>query len=79
MQDGVDFGLEEEVARNPFSVKSWWAYITAKQGASDSTRFALYERAVKALPGSYKLWLAYLQDRRKAVSAGPIPHSQATA
>ena len=26
-------------------------------------RFIIYERAVKALPGSYKLWFPYLKER----------------
>lgn len=28
------------------------------------TRNLLHERALKVLPGSYKLWMSYLADRR---------------
>ena len=30
-------------------------------------RFTIFERAVKALPGSYKLWYAYLRERTQLV------------
>lgn len=32
----------------------------------------LYERALKLVPGSYKLWHAYLKDRVARVSSKPI-------
>lgn len=73
----MDFGLEEEVARNPYALKSWLAYIAAKDTAKPQVRFNIYERALKVLPGSYKLWHAYLMDRRKQVSAvQPFPFPQ---
>ncbi|GKV51547.1 hypothetical protein SLEP1_g58190 [Rubroshorea leprosula] len=46
---------EEEILRNPFSLKLWWRYLIAKSEAPFSNRFIIYERALKALPGSYKL------------------------
>lgn len=37
----------------------------------------LYERALRLVPGSYKLWIAYLSDRvaavRGALSHAPLP------
>ena len=57
--------FEETIARNRFSVKYWWSYIEAKRGAPDGVRNLLHERAIKCLPGSYKLWHSYLRDLSK--------------
>ncbi len=35
-------------------------------------RFTIFERAVKALPGSYKLWYAYLRERTQLVRGARI-------
>lgn len=51
--------------RNAYSVKHWLRYIEHKK---NSPRFGVnivYERALKELPGSYKLWYNYLKTRRK--------------
>jgi pre-mRNA-splicing factor SYF1 len=60
---------EEEILRNPFSVKHWIRYIehlkADKKNRKDPRRlFLVYERALKELPGSYKLWHAYLVSRK---------------
>jgi len=60
-----DLLYEEDVLRNPYSLKGWWRYIQAKKEAKPSARNVLFERAVKELPGSYKLWYSYLTDRVK--------------
>ncbi|GBF90079.1 pre-mRNA-splicing factor [Raphidocelis subcapitata] len=52
-----DLLYEEELLRNPYSLKMWWRYIQARTDASARRRYVLYERALKALPGSYKLLL----------------------
>ncbi|GKV51849.1 hypothetical protein SLEP1_g58473 [Rubroshorea leprosula] len=39
-----------------------------------SNRFIIYERALKALPGSYKLWHAYLRGRLEIVRNLPVTH-----
>ena len=40
-------------------------------------RYLIYERALKFLPGSYKLWHAYLQERREAVEGKvPVTHAR---
>lgn len=40
-------------------------------------RYLIYERALKFLPGSYKLWHAYLQERRQAVEGKvPVTHAR---
>ena len=36
------------------SLLSRWRYLEARRGAATSKRHLLYERALKALPGSYK-------------------------
>ncbi len=51
----------QEIARNPYSLKNWLRYLGAKTQAKPVKRYLLYERALKFLPGSYKLWWAYLQ------------------
>uniref|UniRef100_A0A671R079 Pre-mRNA-splicing factor SYF1 n=1 Tax=Sinocyclocheilus anshuiensis TaxID=1608454 RepID=A0A671R079_9TELE len=62
-----DLPYEEEIIRNPYSVKCWMRYIEHKQNAQKSVLNMIYERALKELPGSYKLWYNYLRERRKQV------------
>ncbi|KAJ7968473.1 pre-mRNA-splicing factor SYF1 [Quillaja saponaria] len=71
-----DLLYEEELLRNPFSLKLWWRYLIAKSEAPFKKRFVIYERALKALPASYKLWHAYLRERLELVRNLPITHSQ---
>ncbi|GAV59481.1 hypothetical protein CFOL_v3_03012, partial [Cephalotus follicularis] len=71
-----DLLYEEEILRNPFSLKLWWRYLIAKSNFPFKKRFVIYERALKALPGSYKLWYAYLRERLDIVRNLPITHSQ---
>ncbi|PKI43643.1 hypothetical protein CRG98_035968 [Punica granatum] len=71
-----DLLYEEELLRNPFSLKLWWRYLIARADAPFRKRFIIYERALKALPGSYKLWHAYLLERLKIVRNLPIAHSE---
>ncbi|KAK6917477.1 hypothetical protein RJ641_018228 [Dillenia turbinata] len=71
-----DLLYEEEILRNPFSLKLWWRYLIAKSDAPFKKRFIIYERALKALPGSYKLWHAYLRERLELVRNLPITHPQ---
>ncbi|KAF5475606.1 hypothetical protein F2P56_007398 [Juglans regia] len=70
-----DLLYEEEVLRNPFSLKLWWRYLIARSDAPFKKRFVIYERALKALPGSYKLWYAYLRERLDLVRNIPVTHS----
>ena len=65
-EDDVTF--EEELVRNPFALRTWLDYIMSKKSAPAKTRFQLYERALKNLPGSYKLWRAYITERVAHVS-----------
>lgn len=71
-----DLIFEEEILRNPFTLKLWWRYLLARRDAPFRKRRILYERAVKALPGSYKLWHAYLRERMETVRDLPIHHEQ---
>ncbi|MCO5551628.1 hypothetical protein L7F22_005133 [Adiantum nelumboides] len=71
-----DLIFEEEILRNPFTLKLWWRYLAARRDAPFRKRKILYERAVKALPGSYKLWHAYLRERMETVRDLPIHHDQ---
>lgn len=71
-----DLLYEEELLRNPFSLKLWWRYLVAKREAPFKKRFVIYERALKALPGSYKLWHAYLIERLSIVKNLPITHPE---
>ncbi|XP_047117336.1 pre-mRNA-splicing factor syf1 homolog [Schistocerca piceifrons] len=62
-----DLPYEEEILRNPFSVKHWLRYIEHKKGSPKQTVNIIFERALKELPGSYKLWYNYLKLRRRQV------------
>ena len=50
-----DLLYEEELLRNPYSLKMWWRYLEARKEAPAKRRYLLFERALKALPGSYKV------------------------
>ncbi|KAL1833306.1 hypothetical protein DCAR_0103392 [Daucus carota subsp. sativus] len=69
-----DLIYEEEILRNPFSLKLWWRYLIARTDSPFEKRRLIYERALKALPGSYKLWYAYLRERLELVRNFPISH-----
>lgn len=71
-----DLLYEEELLRNPFSLKLWWRYLIARTESPFKKRAIIYERALKALPGSYKLWIAYLRERLELVRNLPISHTQ---
>eukprot|EP01119_Soliformovum_irregulare_P007300 TRINITY_DN1969_c1_g1_i1.p1 TRINITY_DN1969_c1_g1~~TRINITY_DN1969_c1_g1_i1.p1 ORF type:complete len:749 (-),score=222.29 TRINITY_DN1969_c1_g1_i1:92-2338(-) len=57
-----DFPYEEDVTRNPYSVKSWLRYVDFKSEEPPFVRYILYERALKEIPMSYKIWLQYLRE-----------------
>ncbi|GMH40581.1 hypothetical protein BSKO_08485 [Bryopsis sp. KO-2023] len=74
MPDEDDLLYEEELLRNPYSVKMWWRYLQARKDSTPKRRYLLFERALKALPGSYKFWHAYLGERLMAVRGLCITH-----
>ncbi|CAD6339703.1 unnamed protein product [Miscanthus lutarioriparius] len=57
-----DVPYEEDVLREPFKIASWLCYLSARAEAPPAKREAIYERALRVLPGSYKLWHAYLTE-----------------
>ncbi|KAK9936248.1 hypothetical protein M0R45_013098 [Rubus argutus] len=71
-----DLVYEEELLRNPYNIKLWWRYLTARSESPFKKRRIIYERALKALPGSYKLWHAYLEERIEHARNFPIDHSK---
>jgi pre-mRNA-splicing factor SYF1 len=62
-----DLIFEAELLRNPNLPSLWSRYLDARKDATARRRYVIFERAVNALPGSYKLWYAYLQERYEAV------------
>lgn len=71
---GNEFLFEEELARNPYHLKTWVRYLIYKSNADPKSRFKIYKRAVKYLPRSYKLWWAYLNERLQRIDKLPISH-----
>lgn len=56
LQEESDIPFEEDILRNPYSVKAWWRYLEHKRTAPRAVRNMVYERALKEIPGSYKIW-----------------------
>ncbi|GAB0087733.1 Pre-mRNA-splicing factor syf1 homolog [Sergentomyia squamirostris] len=73
--DEEDVAFEEEILRNAYSVKHWLRYIDHKKKAPRFGVNIVYERALKELPGSYKIWYNYLKTRRKQVKGKIITES----
>ncbi|WYZ46463.1 hypothetical protein EsH8_IX_000688 [Colletotrichum jinshuiense] len=64
-----DSVYEQDIIRNPGSIKPWLAYIQFKsQHGTIHERAFVLERACFQLPRSYKLWKMYLTFRVKHVS-----------
>ena len=61
----ADAHWDGEVTRNPYHVSTWVNYVEFKKnsGCKNTDLYAVYERAVRHLPRSYKLWRMYLADR----------------
>jgi hypothetical protein len=55
MPTDEDLLYEEELLRNPYNLKMWLRYLDARKDASPKKRYLLYERGLRALPGSYKV------------------------
>ena len=55
MPSDEDLLYEEELLRNPFNLKMWGRYLAARTDAPVKRRYLLYERAIRSLPGSYKV------------------------
>ncbi|KAI9713600.1 MAG: pre-mRNA-splicing factor syf1 [Bogoriella megaspora] len=63
--DDVDTVYEQDIYRNPGSVKAWINYYNFKRSNENSllAQCFVLERAVTTLPRSYKLWKIYLELR----------------
>uniref|UniRef100_A0A8C4KQ31 Pre-mRNA-splicing factor Syf1-like N-terminal HAT-repeats domain-containing protein n=1 Tax=Dromaius novaehollandiae TaxID=8790 RepID=A0A8C4KQ31_DRONO len=48
-----DVQYEEEILRNPFSVRCWLRYVEARQKGPRQGLNLVYERALRELPGRY--------------------------
>ncbi|KAI7898122.1 uncharacterized protein BX663DRAFT_525797 [Cokeromyces recurvatus] len=73
----LDIPYEEELLRNPYSLRPWLQYIEHKRLGGFNELCFVFERALKELPGSYKLWKQYLdirRDRLKGLNA--VRHQQ---
>lgn len=61
---------EQDILRNPYSLKSWLRYIDFKRNSSYVSRVSIYERALAELPGCYKIWKEYLTLRVSVLVEG---------
>lgn len=50
-QNEEDLPYEEEILRNPYSVKHWQRYIDHLKNSKSKNLNVVYERALKELPG----------------------------
>ncbi|KNC48691.1 uncharacterized protein AMSG_00468 [Thecamonas trahens ATCC 50062] len=75
MEEG-DVAFEEDVVTEPYSLRAWLRYLKHKRSAAAEARDALYERALAALPGSYKMWRRYLTERVQRVRSFPVTADQ---
>jgi pre-mRNA-splicing factor SYF1 len=55
LQTDDDLPYEEEILRNPYSVKHWLRYIEHKKSGPQNAINIIYERALKELPGRFAL------------------------
>jgi pre-mRNA-splicing factor SYF1 len=72
-----DVVYEQDILRDPSSVKPWLRYIESKQQhrASLLDQAFVLERACAHLPRSYKLWKMYLEIRVKHLrNVDPVVH-----
>ncbi|RWS06759.1 pre-mRNA splicing factor Syf1-like protein [Dinothrombium tinctorium] len=69
IENDEDIAFEEDILRNAFSVKHWLRFVEHKKNAKCTSQAInmVYERALRELPGSYKLWKSYLDFRREQV------------
>ena len=72
------FPLHSFSSRNPFLLDSWTKYLEFRKTAKPRVRYIIYERALKCLPRSYKLWRAYLQERSAELKDKPVTDKRYT-
>uniref|UniRef100_A0ACD5ZQW5 Uncharacterized protein n=1 Tax=Avena sativa TaxID=4498 RepID=A0ACD5ZQW5_AVESA len=66
--------VEFRVGFEPLRLSGWLRYLSARRTAPPAKRATIFERALRALPGSYKLWHAYLTELADAARAQPVTH-----
>lgn len=69
---------EDEISRNPYHLKAWLKYLDYQRNAPLTDRYVIYERALKFLPRSYKLWFAYLSLRKSRLEYASISDQRFT-
>ena len=67
LHDAEAMRYEEEIGRNPYSLKLWLAYLEFRKSATYRDRRVIHERALKFLPRSFKLWKSYLKESGTAL------------
>lgn len=55
-----DLIFEAELLRNPNLPSLWSRYLDARKDATARRRYVIFERAVNALPGSYKVCIPFI-------------------
>lgn len=69
--EGLDSVLDEifevELKQDPHRPKIWLAYIEKIPLSNRKPRWLMYERSLKVLPRSYKIWRRYLNERREQI------------
>lgn len=60
--------ISAEVMRNPYGVRGWIVHLDSMKVSAFSSRRVVYERALRFLPRSYKLWHRYLEECESAVA-----------
>ncbi|VDM59565.1 unnamed protein product [Angiostrongylus costaricensis] len=60
-----DIPYEEDILKNPTSLRSWQRYIDHKRKTN------IYERALKVFDRCYKLWYNYLRFRQRVIAHKP--------
>lgn len=66
----LNSAYEEELKLDAFRPKIWLSYIDSAVNPKTHSlhlKWMMYERALRMLPRSYKIWRKYLEERRKAL------------
>ena len=71
--------FEAEIARDPFLLKTWVRYAASIKEGSPANRYAIYERALKHFPRSYKIWNLYLRDVSSRVKSKQVTDNRLVA
>lgn len=57
LEDGQDLEYEEEIARNPYSLKNWLRYLDSKPSAKPVKRYFIYERSVRNTEREHSMFM----------------------